>query len=167
MHMKGEEVECTNKDVYQNRVVRSQVNSTNAAGLRYSEEIDANCTFNKVNEQGDKILYDSKGEEFYDSDYEFHDEDDDLIYGKYGNVVDVDENGDIALNSEVGLEMNGMGNGSRQCHRRKVTFEKNQSRNLDDDDTDLHIYDGKNIAVVDESDSMISEELLSLSSSSD
>ncbi|KAL3538084.1 hypothetical protein ACH5RR_001450 [Cinchona calisaya] len=155
-------------DAYQNRIVQSQVDSNNAAGLRDNEEIDVNCKFNEVNEQGDKILYDSEGEKFYDNDYEFHEEDDDLIYCKYGNVVDVDENGDIVLNSKVGLERNGAGNSGGQCHRTRVTSEKNQSRGSDDDDdTDLHVYDEKNIAIVDESDSMISEELLSLSNSSD
>ncbi|KAL3507353.1 hypothetical protein ACH5RR_032735 [Cinchona calisaya] len=148
---------------YKNRVVQSQIGSTNAVGLRDNKEIDVNYTFNEVNEHGDKILYGSESEELYNSDYEFHYEDDDLIYGKYGNVVDVDENGDIVLNSKVGLEMNGTGNSGGQCYRTRVTSEKNQSRGLDDDDdTDLHIYDGKNITVVDESNCMISEEILSL-----
>ncbi|KAL3498479.1 hypothetical protein ACH5RR_041211 [Cinchona calisaya] len=141
---------------------QSQVGSTTAGSLRGI--VDINATFNDIHIESAEQGNDSEGKEFHDSDYEFHDDDDNVIYEKYGNV-DVDENGNIAVNYEIGLERDREGDNVAQYHGKRLTFVMENPRSLDIN-LDLHIYEGKNIPINEESNSMDSEELL-LSSSSD
>ncbi|KAL3514952.1 hypothetical protein ACH5RR_021854 [Cinchona calisaya] len=103
----------------------------------------------------------SESEEFYDSDYEFRGDDDGITYEKYANV-DMDKRGELVVNCGTGLE--------NEKHLSNVNTEPHKNRGAGvgsgDLDIDLYLYDGKNIVIVEDSDSMVSEDLLSLSSSS-
>ncbi|KAL3524640.1 hypothetical protein ACH5RR_013012 [Cinchona calisaya] len=67
---------------FHNRFLENQVKSP-IAGFRVNEGSDINLTFRELHVGGDVVLDGSEGEEFHDSEYHFHDNDDEVIYEKF------------------------------------------------------------------------------------
>ncbi|KAL3533193.1 hypothetical protein ACH5RR_006714 [Cinchona calisaya] len=147
---------------FHNRFLENQIESP-TAGLSVNEDSDINFTFRELHVGGDVILDGSEDEEFHDSEYDFHDDNyDDVIYEKFTDV-DMDEKGEIVLNYGACLKtQSGVNIGSTISHDNRGAVGLNAEL-----DTNLHIYDGKNITIFTELDSIESEGLLSPSSSSD
>ncbi|KAL3510360.1 hypothetical protein ACH5RR_029761 [Cinchona calisaya] len=94
------EVELFLVNDFHNRFVEGEMQScTSYLGVNG----DTNITFKECNAGANVVHDDSEGEEFYDSNYEFRSDDDEMIYDKYVNV-DVDKRGELVVNCGTGLE---------------------------------------------------------------
>ncbi|KAL3517204.1 hypothetical protein ACH5RR_024106 [Cinchona calisaya] len=114
---------------------------------RVPNDIDINHTL------FEKFRVDStEGEDFHDSEYNFSDVDNNLIYEKYSDV-DVDDN--RGLVSKIGL-----GSNRKVAPRDDAQPPKTDKRTTLD--SDLALHDCQNIEVSKELDSMESDELLNL-----
>ncbi|KAL3506592.1 hypothetical protein ACH5RR_031974, partial [Cinchona calisaya] len=99
----------------------------------------------------------SDTEVFYDSDYDFND---DLIYEKYIDV-NVNDNGKVLAKSIYVSKRKS----SPKHHGPHSDMDSSEGERSETLNNDMHIYDGQNINVGEESKSVASDELLSLSSS--
>ena len=119
-----------------------------------------------ADEANDAVNSDSmEGEKFHDSDYDFSEDDDDVIF----------RTSVVAPYQELGAAMDKLPTGNCQSRNRKAKKEARQAaapnkkkiRVKATSNSHLHVDEGDQIPVHEESDSMVSDELNSVTDSSD